>query len=121
MTSEVPFFDKLGQPVYRLCDNVFFDYAGKPRGFLVSEAVYDLRGQLRGFCKSQVMRDRMGKVIGFGEGARIEGLTLPVVNIPPVPFRNLPAPNPPEGCEPKEARDGPPRWSMMPLANMLIL
>lgn len=121
MTGDMPIYDKHGRPQYRICDFVFYDYQGKPRGFLAGEAVYDLRGQHRGFYKNYVMRDRMGMVIGFTEGARVSGLTLPMVDIPPVAYRNLPAPEPPPGCDPKECREGPPMWSMMPLGNMLII
>ncbi|MFO7638792.1 MAG: hypothetical protein R6X14_05785 [bacterium] len=121
MTGDIPIYDKHGRPQYRLCDQTFFDYQGKPRGFLVGEAVYDTRGQHRGFYRSYVMRDRMGMVIGFTAGAAVEGLSLPLMDIPPVPYRNLPAPEPSDECRPMECREGPPRWSMMPLANMLIL
>ena len=121
MIGELPIYDKFGTAHYRLCDLVFYDYQGKTRGFLVGEAVYDIRGQHRGFYKAYVMRDRMGMVIGFAEGARIEGMTLPLVNIPSVPYRNLPAPEPPPGCNHKDCREGPPKWSMMPLGNMLVL
>ena len=121
MSDDMPIYDKHGRPQYRLCSQVFYDYEGKPRGYLVGEAVYDLRGQHRGYYRAYVMRDRMGMVCGFAEGARIDGMELPRVEIPPMPYRILPAPPRPADCKPMEYREGPSRWSMMPLGNMLVL
>lgn len=119
--DDVPFYDRYGKSVYRLCSSVFYDYQGKPRGFLVGQAVYDLRGQHRGFYVNRLIRDRMGKIVGFAEGASSNGLEFPMPEIPPVPYRNLEPPQVPNGCESRPCSGGPASWSMMPLANMLVL
>jgi len=118
--DEIVLYDRYGQAVYRLCGSVFYDYLGKPRGLLVTSTVYDLRGQHRGFLIGGVLRDRMGRIVGFAEGARVEGLKLPYVDIPGVPYKNLPAPETPAGLCCLECPAAPPLWSVMRLENLLV-
>ena len=113
-------FNRYGKSVYRLCEAAFYDFQGKPRGFLIGKAIYDLRGQHRGYFDNCVMIDRMGRILGFSENAQSNGFKFPLVEIPPLPYKNLPAPEPPT-----EAIDRPvpariPAWSMMPLENVLV-
>lgn len=86
----------------------------------MEQTIYDLRGQHRGFFISGLVRDRMGKVVGFVEDARCPGLQLPDVSIPPVPYKNLPAPDCPAELTPKECAAAPPVWSVMRLENLLV-
>ncbi|MEO0082755.1 MAG: 4-fold beta flower protein [candidate division WOR-3 bacterium] len=118
--DEVPIYGRHGKAVYRLCGNVFYDFLGKPRGFLVGKTIYDLKRQHRGFYVRMVVRDRMGKVVGYAEDARVEGLQLPFVDIPPVPYRNLPAPELPTDLADLECPALPPLWSVMRLENLLV-
>jgi len=118
--GEKALYGRYGKAVYRLCGNVFYDFFGKPRGFLVGKTVYDLRGQHRGFYIRMVVRDRMGKVVGYAEEAEIDGLELPLVDIPPVPYKNLPAPDIPAGLVDLECPALPPLWSVMRLENLLV-
>ena len=89
--SETVIFNKFGRAAYRLCDTVFYDYVGKPRGFLVDRTVYAPRG-----------------------------LSLPQPDIPPVPYKNLPAPEPPPGVTDMAPPALAPIWSMMQLENLLV-
>jgi hypothetical protein len=119
--NETAIFNKLGKSVYRLCGTVFYDYLGKPRGFLVGKTVFDLAGQHRGFYISNILWDRMGRILGFSQEASFNGVILPTPDIPPVPFKNLPAPE-----QPANLRDLPkpsllPCWSMMRIENLLVL
>ncbi len=118
--DEVTLYDKTGRAVYRLCDKVFYDFVGKPRGFLVGTTVYDLRGQHRGFFFKGMVRDRMGRVLGFSAEARRDGLALPYPDIPPVPYKNLPAPEPPAGLVELKCPVEAPAWSIMRLENTLV-
>ena len=118
--DEVALYNRDGRAIYRLCGAVFYDFQGKPRGFLVGKTVYDLRGQHRGFYVNRVVRDRMSKVIGFIEGAQVEELELPLTDIPPVPYKNLPAPEPPAGLVDRNCNGSPPIWSIMRLENLLV-
>ncbi|MBN2537524.1 hypothetical protein JXB37_04510 [candidate division WOR-3 bacterium] len=118
--DEVVLYNRFGQAVFRLCDDAFYDYRGQPRGFLVGRTVYDARGQHRGFYVNGVMRDRMGKVVGYTADARVPDLRLPECTIPPVPYKNLPAPEKPVSLPEREFRGGPPVWSIMQLANLLV-
>ena len=117
--KELVLFSKWGRAVYRLCETVVYDYKGKPRGFIVGTTVYDLRTEHRGFWQNLVVSDRMRRVIGFAQGARITGLVLPPVEIPPVPFKNLPAPEPPDEATELECAAFVPIWSMMQFENLL--
>ena len=118
--DETAIYGKLGKAAFRLCGRVFYDFMGKPRGFLVGNTIYDLRGQHRGFYITGLVRDRMGKVIGFTEDAHSNGLQLPLADIPPVPYRNLAAPEMPSGLPDMECPCLPPLWSIMRLENMLV-
>ena len=118
--DELTIYDRFGKAALRLCGEVFYDYKGQPRGCLVGKTVYDSRGQHRGFFVARVLRDRMGKVVGFCDGARVEDLTLPECTIPPVPYKNLPAPDMHDGLDDKEFKGGPPMWSIMMLQNLLV-
>ncbi|OYD14052.1 hypothetical protein CH330_09610 [candidate division WOR-3 bacterium JGI_Cruoil_03_51_56] len=113
-------YDRFGNAVYRLCGKVFYDYHGKPRGFLVGKTIYDLRKQHRGFYIGKLARDRMGKIIGFASGASTNGLALPLTNIPPVPYDNLPPPELPADLLDRKFNGGPPVWSIMQLQNLLV-
>ena len=99
--NETVIFNRFGRAAYRLCDRVFYDYVGKPRGFLVDRTVYDQRGQHRGFYVQNV-------------------LSLPQPDIPPVPYKNLPAPEPPSGVTDMTPPTLAPIWSMMRLENLLV-
>jgi len=119
MNEEV-IYSRLGRAVFRLCGQAVYDYAGKPRGVMVGQTLYDCRGQHRGFILERVVRDRTGRVVGFMEDAAVQGLTLPPAEVPPVPYKNLPAPDPPAsavevGCPPRI-----PQWSIMRLENLLV-
>lgn len=113
-------FNRFGKATYRLCGTVFYDFTGKPRGFLVGRTVYDLRGTHRGFFIENVVYDRGGRVIGFIAGAKVDGLTLPEAEVPPVPYKDLPAPQPPSHCTDLVAPRTAPVWSIMRLENLLV-
>lgn len=113
-------FNRYGKSVYRLCDSSFYDFQGKPRGFLVGKAIYDLRGQHRGYFDQCVMIDRMGRILGFAEDAHSNGFKFPPVEIPPLPYKNLPAPEPPADAVDRPVPARIPAWSMMPLENVLV-
>ena len=117
--KELPWYDRHGKPVYRLCGTVLYDYMGKPRGFVVGKAIYDLRAQHRGFLHNRIVWDRMCRVLGYADDARLEGLSLPPVDIPPVPYKNLPAPEPPAEAVDRACTAFIPVWSMMRLDNLL--
>jgi hypothetical protein len=117
--DELVLYNRYGKAVYRLCEATLYDYFGKPRGFVVGKAVYDLRGQHRGFWQNDVVWDRMCRVVGYSHKARVEGLTLPPIEIPPVPYKNLPAPEPPAQAVDMECPAFVPAWSMMRLDNLL--
>ncbi len=117
--NELSLYNRFGRSVYRLCGTCLYDYQGKPRGFVVGKAVYDTRGQHRGFWRNLVLWDRMGRVLGYAEEARVEGMSLPPVEIPPVPYKNLPAPEPPAGASDRDCPALIPAWSMMRLENLL--
>jgi hypothetical protein len=119
--SETAVFNKLGKSVYRLCDEVFYDYLGKPRGYLAGRTVYDLAGQHRGFYLQNILWDRMGRVLGFSQEASFNGLLLPAPDIPPVAFKNIPAPVRPANLRDLPAPSLLPCWSMMRLENLLVL
>jgi hypothetical protein len=119
--NEIPIFNKLGKSVYRLCGPVFFDYLGKPRGFLVGKTVYDLAGQHRGFYIHHILWDRMGRILGFAPDASFNSLILPTPDIPPVPFKNLAAPEVPTNLADLPQPSLLPGWSMMRLENLLVL
>jgi len=118
--DEVALYDKTGRAVFRLCGTAFYDFMGQPRGFLVGSAVYDLRGQHRGFFVKNTVRDRMGRVMGFSADATCNGLAMPHANIPPIPYKNLPAPEPPAGLTDLPSPAEVPAWSIMRLENMLV-
>jgi len=118
--DEEALYDKTGRAAFRLCGSVFHDFVGKPRGFLVGSTVYDLRGQHRGFYSKGVVRDRMGRVLGFCADADCNGLVLPHADIPPVPYKNLPAPEVPAGLAEVALPAEVPAWSIMRLENMLV-
>ena len=118
--DEIVLFDRQGRAVYRLCSGVFYDFTGTPRGFLVEETVYDLRGQHRGFFIAGAVRDRTGRIVGFTEEAQVPGLELPMVEVPPVPYDNLPAPEVPAGLCDLVCSAAPPLWSIMRLENLLV-
>jgi hypothetical protein len=113
-------FNRYGKSVYRLCGAAFYDFYGKPRGFLVGKTVYDVRGQHRGFYVNQVVIDRMGRILGFAEGAQANGFKFPLVEIPPVPYKNLPAPEVPSDAADRRNPAIVPAWSMMQLGNLLV-
>lgn len=118
--EETAIYGRYGKAVLRLCGSMFYDFLGKPRGFLVEETVYDLRGQHRGFFVKGLVRDRMGRVMGFVEDAPSNGLQLPLVDIPPVPYKNLSAPECPAQLSGLECPAAPSAWSIMRLENMLV-
>lgn len=118
--EEIPIYGRYGTAHLRLCGNVFYDFQGNPKGFLVEQTIYDLRGQHRGFFIAGLVRDRMGKVVGFAEEAQTNGLQLPDVNMPPVPYKNLPAPECPAELTPKKCLPVLPAWSVMRLENFLV-
>jgi hypothetical protein len=118
--DETVVFNRYGKSIYRVCYTLLYDFMGKPRGFLVGKTIYDLRGQHRGFYEGKVVWDRMGRVVGFADGANVNGLTLPAVEVPPVPYRNLPEPQPPEGLKDVDLPGHIPGWSMMRLENLLV-
>lgn len=119
--EETAIFNKLGKSVYRLCGSVFYDYLGKPRGFLAGKTVYDLAGQHRGFYVHKILWDRMGRILGFTMNASFNGVILPSPDIPPVPFKNLPAPALPDNLRDLPIPSLLPAWSMMRLENLLVL
>ncbi len=120
MYDDVALYGRSGKSVYRLCETVFYDYQGKPRGFLVGRTIYDQQGQHRGFYVGNFVRDRRGKVLGFSEGASPNGLQLPFPEIPPIPYKNLPASDPPAGLTDRDCPAAPPVWSIMRLENLLV-
>ncbi len=120
MTSDTALYNRSGKSVLRLCECTFYDYEGRPRGFLVGRTVYDMRGQHRGFYFNRVVRDRMGKVIGYAEGALSNGIDFPFPDIPPVPYKNLAAPEVPDELDEKDCPNCPPVWSIMRLENLLV-
>jgi len=113
-------FNRFGKATYRLCGTVFYDFMGKPRGFLIGKTVYDLRGTHRGFFIEKVLYDRGGRVIGFVAGAVVNGLELPEVEVPPVPYKDLPAPEAPQNCVELDLPRTVPVWSIMRLENLLV-
>uniref|UniRef100_A0A7V3PSU4 4-fold beta flower domain-containing protein n=1 Tax=candidate division WOR-3 bacterium TaxID=2052148 RepID=A0A7V3PSU4_UNCW3 len=113
-------FNRFGKATYRLCGTVFYDFMGKPRGFLIGKTVYDLRGTHRGFFIEKVLYDRGGRVIGFVAGAVVNGLELPEVEVPPVPYKDLPAPEAPQNCVELNLPRTVPVWSIMRLENLLV-
>jgi len=117
--KEQVLFNKWGKAVYRLREGVVYDYRGRPRGFIVGTTVYDLRGEHRGFWRNLLVSDRMRRVIGFAPGASMHGLVLPPVEIPPLAYRDLPAPSPPSGLTELECAPFIPVWSMMQFENLL--
>jgi len=117
--TEEALFNRQGKAVYRLCGSVLYDYVGRPRGFVVGKTVYDLSGQHRGFWQNHVVCDRMCRIIGYSREARITGLTLPPLDVPPLPYKNLPAPKPPPEAVDLKCPAFVPAWSMMPLVNLL--
>ncbi len=117
--KEQVLYNRYGKAVFRLCGNVLYDYLGKPRGFVVGRAVYDLNAQHRGFWQNRVVWDRMCRVLGYADDARLEGLSLPPVDVPPVPYKNLPAPKPPAEAVDRECTAFIPVWSIMRLDNLL--
>jgi hypothetical protein len=117
--KEQVLYNKWGKAVYRLCGTVLYDYRGRPRGFIVGTTVYDLRAEHRGFWQNLVVSDRMRRVIGFAPGACIKGLVLPLVEIPPLAYRDLPAPALPDGATELECTAFVPIWSMMQFENLL--
>lgn len=119
--NEKVLYNRYGRATFRLCGQTIYDYAGKPRGFLVGQTVYDIRGQHRGFLVELVVWDRMGRVVGFMDGAVVDGLKLPLVEVPPVPYKNLPPPEPPAGACELECPACIPQWSIMRLENLLVL
>lgn len=118
--EEMVLFNRFGKSVYRLCGAAFYDFQGKPRGFLVGDTIYDLRGQHRGFFAKGVAWDRMGRALGFTEEAQTNGLRLPMTEIPPVPYKNLPAPPAPQEAVDRAKPPLVPAWSLMQLENLLI-
>ena len=118
--DETVLFNRYGKSAYRLCGSVFYDFMGKPRGFLSGTTVYDLRCQHRGFYIRGVIWDRMGRVVGYTEGGTSNGLQLPPVEIPPVPYKNLPPPDPLPECVEVQHPTLVPAWSMMRLENLLV-
>lgn len=120
MREEDIIYDRTGKSVLRVCGTLVYDFQGKPRGFVVGKTVYDLHGQHRGFYIDKLVRDRMGKILGFAEGARPNGLELPFAEIPPVAYKNLPAPPLPPDATDKECMARPSVWSVMRLENMLV-
>jgi len=117
--KEQVLYNKWGKAVYRLREGVLYDYRGRPRGFIVVTTVYDLRGEHRGFWRNFIVSDRMRRVIGFAFGARIEGLVLPPIEIPPLSYRDLPAPELPAGAVALECPAFLSAWSMMQFENLL--
>jgi len=119
MNEEI-IYNRHGRAVYRLCGTTIYDFIGKPRGFLVGKTIYDTRGQPRGFYIDRVVWDRMGRVVGFTPDGTAGELKLPEVEVPPVPYKNLPAPEPPPtatdlSCPPRISA-----WSIMRLENLLV-
>lgn len=112
-------YNRYGKAVFRIRNTVIYDFLGKPRGFLVGKTVYDTLGQHRGFLIDKVLWDRMGRVIGYEVGAKINGLDLPPVEVPPVPYKDLPAPVPPANAVDRECPNRVPVWSIMQLENLL--
>ncbi len=119
--KEKVIFNRYGKAVYRLCGTVFYDYMGNPRGFLIGKTVYDTLGQHRGFFIDNVLWDRMGRVIGFVFGAKVEDMNFPLVEFPPVPYKDLPPPEPPPNLIDLNCPARIPKWSIMPLENLLVL
>jgi hypothetical protein len=117
--KEQVLYNKWGKAVFRLLDAVLYDYKGRPRGFIVGTTVYDIRGEHRGFWRDLIVSDRMHRVIGYAHGASIKGLVLPLVEIPPLVYRDLPAPKPPPGLTELECPAFVAVWSMMQLENLL--
>lgn len=118
--NESVLYNRYGKSVYRLCGGIFYDYLGKPRGFLVGCTVYDLRCQHRGFFCKQMMWDRMGRAIGFTSEASSNGIALPAPEIPPVPYKNLAAPERPADLPEMAVPTLAPAWSIMRLENLLV-
>ncbi|MGQ9678018.1 MAG: 4-fold beta flower protein [bacterium] len=119
MTEKVV-FNRYGKAVYRICGTVIYDFLGKPRGFLIGKTIYDTEGRHRGFYFDNVVWDRMGRVVGFLSGAAIEGINFPQVEVPPVPYKDLPAPDPPPNAVDLECSQRVPLWSIMRLENLLV-
>ncbi len=119
MTEKV-LYNRLGKAVYRLCGTVFYDFLGKPRGFLIGKTVYDCRGNHRGFFIENILWDRGGRVIGFVSGAKLDEFTFPEVEVPPVPYKDLPAPEPPPNLIDLDLPRRAPVWSIMRLENLLV-
>jgi hypothetical protein len=117
--KELVLFNKWGKAVFRLLQDVVYDYKGKPRGFIVGTTVYDIRGEHRGFWHDLLVSDRMRRVIGYAHGASIKGLALPPIEIPPLVYRDLPAPKPPPGLTELECPAFVAAWSMMQFENLL--
>lgn len=118
--DEIALYNRYGKAVYRVCGRVLYDYLGKPRGYLVGKTIYDSRGEHRGFFHNQLVLDRMGRILGYADGAKANGLSLPPAEIPPVPYKNLPAPQQPVSAVEREFGRFVPAWSMMRLDNMLV-
>ncbi|MEO0079792.1 MAG: 4-fold beta flower protein [candidate division WOR-3 bacterium] len=119
MNEEI-LYNRYGKAVYRVCGSTLYDFVGKPRGFLVGKTIYDTRGQLRGFYVDRVVWDRMGRVIGFAEGGKTDGLKFPEVEVPPVPYKNIPAPEPPSTAVDLACPNRVAAWSIMRLENLLV-
>ncbi|MEO0019255.1 MAG: 4-fold beta flower protein [candidate division WOR-3 bacterium] len=117
--SEKVLYNRYGKAVFRVRGTVIYDYLGKPRGFVVGKTVYDILGQHRGFLVDKVLLDRGGRVIGYEVGAVVNGLNLPPVEVPPVAYKDLPPPEPPENAVDLECPNRIPLWSIMQLENFL--
>jgi hypothetical protein len=116
---EYVLYNKWGKAVFRLRENLVRDFRGRPRGFVVGTTVYDIRGEHRGFWHELIVSDRMRRVIGFAPGASIKGLALPLVEFPPLVYRDQPAPELPEALTEAEFQGAVAVWSMMQLENLL--
>lgn len=116
---ELVLYNRWGKAVFRLRGTDVYDFKGRPRGFVVGTTVYDLRGEHRGFWKDLLITDRMRRIAGFTPGASIPGLNLPLVEFPPLVYKDFPAQAPPPGLTELEFQGFVAVWSMMQLENLL--
>ncbi|HTW91730.1 MAG TPA: hypothetical protein VMH22_08480 [bacterium] len=116
---EIPLYNRWGKAIFRLRGTEIYDFKGRPRGYVVGTSVYDLRGEHRGFWKDLIISDRTRRIVGFSPGASIPGLSLPLVEFPPLVYKDFPAPKPPPGLTEVDFQGFVAAWSVMQFENML--
>jgi hypothetical protein len=116
---ELVLYNKWGKAAFRLRETVVYDFQGRPRGFIVGTTVYDIRGEHRGFWQNLIVSDRTRRIIGYAAGASIQGLVLPPYEFPPLVYRDLPAPELPDGLTEPECQPCVAVWSVMQFENLL--